>query len=40
MFDASYRIVTCVLVLSFLNNELKYNCILFQFLNIINITFS
>ncbi len=37
MFNASYETITCAHVLSFLNNKLKNNCILFQFLNIINV---
>ncbi len=34
IFNALYKTIICIHVLSFLNNELKNNCIFFQFLNI------
>ena len=40
MFNASYETVTCAHVSSSLNNELKNNCILFQFLNVVDVMFS
>ncbi len=40
MFNASYETVMYTHVSSFLNNELKNDYVLFQFLNIIDVIFS
>ncbi len=40
MFNASYETVTCAHISSSLNNELKNDCIFFQFLNIVDVIFS
>ncbi len=40
MFNTSYKTVMCTHISSSLNNELKNNCIFFQFLNIIDVMFS
>ncbi len=40
MFNASYETITCAHVSSSLNNELKNDCVLFQFLNIVDVMFS
>ena len=40
MFNASYKTVTCAHVLNSLDNELKNDCILFQFLNVVDVMFS
>ena len=40
MFNTLYETVMYTHILSFLNNELKNNCILFQFLNVIDMIFS
>ncbi len=37
MFNASYETVTCAHVSSSLDNELKNDCILFQFLNVVDV---
>ncbi len=37
MFNASYKTVTCAHILSSLNNELKNDCIFFQFSNVVDI---
>ncbi len=37
MFNALYETVTYAHVSSFLNNELKNNCIFFQFLNVVDV---
>ncbi len=37
MFNTSYETVTCAHILSSLNNELKNDCIFFQFLNIVDV---
>jgi len=40
MFNTSYEIVMYAHVLNSLDNELKNDCILFQFLNVVDIMFS
>ncbi len=40
MFNASYETVTCAHVSSSLDNELKNDCILFQFSNVVDVMFS
>ncbi len=40
MFNASYETVTCAHVLSFLDNEFKNDCVLFQFSNVVDVMFS
>ncbi len=40
MFNASYKTVMCAHISSFLNNELKNDCIFFQFLNVVDMMFS
>jgi len=40
MFNASYETVTCAHISSSLDNELKNDCILFQFLNVVDVMFS
>ncbi len=37
MFNASYETVTYAHVLNSLDNELKNDCILFQFLNLVDV---
>jgi len=37
MFNASYKTITYAHVLSFLDNELKNDCILFQFSNVVDV---
>ncbi len=37
MFNALYETVTYAHTSSFLNNELKNNCVLFQFLNVVDV---
>ncbi len=37
MFNTSYETITYAHVLSSLDNELKNNCILFQFLNVVDV---
>jgi len=37
MFSASYETVTCVHISSSLNNELKNDCIFFQFSNVADV---
>ncbi len=40
MFNASYKTVMYAYLSSSLNNELKNDCILFQFLNVVDVMFS
>ncbi len=40
MFSALYKTVMYAHVLNFLNNELKNDCIFFQFSNIVDVMFS
>ncbi len=40
MFNASYETVTCTHVSSSLDNELKNDYVLFQFLNVVDVMFS
>ncbi len=40
MFNALYETVTYAHVLSSLNNELKNDCIFFQFSNVVDVMFS
>ncbi len=40
IFNASYETVMCAHVSSFLNNELKNDCIFFQFSNVVDVIFS
>jgi len=40
MFNTLYETVMCAHILNFLNNELKNDCIFFQFSNIIDVIFS
>ncbi len=37
MFNASYKTVTCAHVSSFLDNELKNDCVFFQFSNVVDV---
>ncbi len=37
MFNASYKTVTCAHVSNSLDNELKNDCVLFQFLNVVDV---
>ncbi len=37
MFNTSYKTVMCAHVLSFLDNKLKNDCVLFQFLNVVDV---
>ncbi len=40
MFNTSYKTVIYIHVLNSLNNELKNDCVFFQFLNVVDVMFS